>query len=719
MADAYAWPDAELLTRLVRLNHERAREQAGGHMRYLRPAYLAPEKEQGKLSLPAAATLSAVALSTTSTGGIAPPPWPTELAPQMLALRDALQQAAQPLTAALVAARVKCVKYDKIAPLLQTLTALSLLRQTPAGAFLLYCFTLTPALCMKTFTIRLAQLASVVLSSLAFGPRAAAQTTPAWVSASSTREYFPFNRGGMRLVTDPAGNVYEVGMFSVAANVGKTYLRSQGSYDGYLGKYNPDGTVAWVRQFGSVDQDGANDVAFDAAGNAYVVGSFTHAIDLGGGQTLNAGSDPGRKIFLIKYDPAGNPLWAQQSDSYPGTMLPTCPPVASSLGVQVDGAGHVSLTCMYGLATGFGFGGLQPTAGPNGNAALGKVYLARFSAATGAPQSLFPLLYSTSGLIYEQKLLTAPSGGTYLVANYVTALSFATGLALPAPASPDMLVAKYNAAGQVEWARTFGGPAWDEVTGAATDAAGNVYVSGSFRGSLRFGTTTLTGAGAEDGYVVKYSPQGDPQWATSLAGPGADLFRGVCADPAGNVYVTGSSSPNAYLGTRALPSAGKLDLVVAAYTPQGVLSWVQQAGGAEDDEGFSLGFRAQGRLRVFGYTGRGATFDAIQPGNSSDWTGVMAELAASPQAALAVAEAQSPEGKTLEFYPNPATTAACLPGMPEGARVQLVDALGRVVRETAVSAAAQVSVLGLAPGLYLLRVTDKEGLLHTGRIAVQ
>lgn len=573
---------------------------------------------------------------------------------------------------------------------------------------------------MKTCTVRFAQLAAVVLSSLAFGFRATAQTTPAWVSAASTREYFPFNRGGLHLATDPAGNVYELGMFSVATNVGHTYLRSQGSYDGYLGKYNPDGTAAWVRQFGSTGQDGADDVAFDAAGNAYVVGSFTHHIDLGNGQALDAGSDPGRKIFIIKYDPAGNPLWARQSDSYSGTMLPTCPPAANSFGVQVDGAGHVNVTCAYSYATGFGFGGLQATAKSVTNA--DKVYMARFSATTGAPEALFPLFYSTaangSRLLYQQKLLNAPGGGTYLVANYITGLSFASGLALPPPTSPDMVVAKYNAAGQVEWARTFGSADWDEMADAAVDATGNIYVSGSVRGALHFGSTILPGTGTEDGYVVKYSSEGNAQWARLLTGPGADRFRGVCTDPAGNVYVAGSASPNAQLGTRALTSAGKLDMVVAAYTPQGVLSWVQQASGAEDDEGFSLGFTDQGRLRVFGYVGLGATFDAIQPGNSYNWTGVMAELAASPQSALRVVDAQNAEEKTLELYPNPATTDVHLPGMPAGIRVQMVDALGRVARETTVSAAAQVSVQGLAPGLYLLRATDAQGRLHQGRLVV-
>ncbi|WP_083322225.1 class I SAM-dependent DNA methyltransferase [Hymenobacter lapidarius] len=133
VAEAYGWPanlpEAEILTRLVRLNHERVREEASGHVRYLRPTYQAPGSEQATLALPAAAATAAV---VTATG---PQVWPTELAQQMQALRDALQQAAQPQTAAQVAAGFKRLKADKVEPLLATLAALSLVRQTPEGAY--------------------------------------------------------------------------------------------------------------------------------------------------------------------------------------------------------------------------------------------------------------------------------------------------------------------------------------------------------------------------------------------------------------------------------------------------------------------------------------------------------------------------------------------------------------------------------------------------------
>ena len=128
VADAYAWPaalpDAEILQRLVRLNHERAAEEQAGTVRYLRPAYQAPGLQQAALALPVEAAAAVVAPDATG-----PQSWPTELAQQMQVLRDVLQQANEPLSATQVAARFKRLKPEKVEPLLATLCALSLLRR--------------------------------------------------------------------------------------------------------------------------------------------------------------------------------------------------------------------------------------------------------------------------------------------------------------------------------------------------------------------------------------------------------------------------------------------------------------------------------------------------------------------------------------------------------------------------------------------------------------
>lgn len=127
VAAAYGWPtdlpEADILTRLVQLNHERQQEEAVGTVRYLRPVYQAPDQQQAALTLPQAATATQAA--PTETG---PQPWPAELAQQMQAVRAVVQQAAAPLSAPQVATRFRGSSARKVQPLLDTLASLALLR---------------------------------------------------------------------------------------------------------------------------------------------------------------------------------------------------------------------------------------------------------------------------------------------------------------------------------------------------------------------------------------------------------------------------------------------------------------------------------------------------------------------------------------------------------------------------------------------------------------
>ena len=127
VAEAYGWsadlPDAEILQRLVHLNHERAREEQQSHVRYLRPAYQAPGEQQATMAMPT--TTAVVTAATTA----AAQPWPAELAQQMFAVRSIVQQAGgEALSSAQVAACFRRTKADKVKPLLDTLAMMSLVR---------------------------------------------------------------------------------------------------------------------------------------------------------------------------------------------------------------------------------------------------------------------------------------------------------------------------------------------------------------------------------------------------------------------------------------------------------------------------------------------------------------------------------------------------------------------------------------------------------------
>ena len=71
------------------------------------------------------------------------------------------------------------------------------------------------------------------------------------------------------------------------------------------------------------------------------------------------------------------------------------------------------------------------------------------------------------------------------------------------------------------------------------------------------------------------------------------------------------------------------------------------------------------------------------------------------------------------LYPNPANTTVHLPTVPVGSRVQLLDAVGRIIRNTVVTAGATISLQGVTLGLYAVRATDTQGRQYTARLIVE
>ena len=72
--------------------------------------------------------------------------------------------------------------------------------------------------------------------------------------------------------------------------------------------------------------------------------------------------------------------------------------------------------------------------------------------------------------------------------------------------------------------------------------------------------------------------------------------------------------------------------------------------------------------------------------------------------------------KVISVYPNPAMEIVTIDGV-EAAEVQVYNALGQLVKT--VRDANEISVAGLAEGVYLVRITDVEGKKHVARMAVK
>ena len=133
VAAAYGWapdlPDAELLTRLVQLNQQRAAEEAAGTVRYLRPAYQAKSMSSEQLTMSHELTTEAASSEVVA----ARREWPAGLAQQMRAVRDVVAgSAGGALTAADVAGCFAGkVRAGQVQPLLESLAELALVRHVP------------------------------------------------------------------------------------------------------------------------------------------------------------------------------------------------------------------------------------------------------------------------------------------------------------------------------------------------------------------------------------------------------------------------------------------------------------------------------------------------------------------------------------------------------------------------------------------------------------
>ncbi|WP_437298277.1 hypothetical protein [Sorangium sp. So ce426] len=131
------------------------------------------------------------------------------------------------------------------------------------------------------------------------------------------------------------------------------------------------------------------------------------------------------------------------------------------------------------------------------------------------------------------------------------------------------------------WALGFGGPGVDEGFSVASDASGNTYVSGTFRGTVDFGTGPVTSAGEGDILFIKLDPSGAVLWSKRIGTELNERGGAVTVDENGNVFLTGVymdsyGMPSIDLGGCPLPLQDIAPLVsffVAQFDPDGNHIW--------------------------------------------------------------------------------------------------------------------------------------------------
>lgn len=134
--------------------------------------------------------------------------------------------------------------------------------------------------------------------------------TPAWARQGSGTSF----DYAYAVAVDRFGFSYITGKFnSSSLTFGSDILTKAGNHDVFVTKYGIDGSVVWARRAGVSGDNVSVSVAADTSGNCYIAGNFRGSSILFGIYTLtNAGTSQG-DMFLTKYDPIGNVLWAKSA----------------------------------------------------------------------------------------------------------------------------------------------------------------------------------------------------------------------------------------------------------------------------------------------------------------------------------------------------------------------------------------------------------------------
>src|SRR5207244_4076006 len=160
---------------------------------------------------------------------------------------------------------------------------------------------------------------------------------------------------GNAVALDASGNLYVAGSFESTVDFdpgpGTTPITSNGGKDAFLLKLDSTGAFQWVKTFGGADDDAATAVAVDAAGNIFAAGTFKNSFDVQSGQAASALTSFGdTDVFLSKFDPSGNFVWAR---SFGGSGT------EKAAGLALDGSGNAYVAGSFQQTASFSSGAIS------------------------------------------------------------------------------------------------------------------------------------------------------------------------------------------------------------------------------------------------------------------------------------------------------------------------------------------------------------------------
>jgi Beta-propeller repeat len=327
--------------------------------------------------------------------------------------------------------------------------------------------------------------------------------------------------------------------------------------DGFVAKLNTNGTVLWIKQFGSYGEDECANIAVSPSGNTYCgskttgeigVDALTNQYEYLGATSLNP--------LVAKIDTFGNVKWIRQ---WGALSVPDYVAVDSCSSITIDEDENV-------YCAGSTQGSIADT---NGGATdifvwvLDKEGFTTTKLQVGVNASSHPDILSVSNNQECYDVVVDKDKNIYC-AVYTSA-----GFAEASGGGADIAVIKWDRNFNIQWVRQLGatttlnGPnSGSESTQAITiTPQGQLILVGS-TSSPNFGPII----GSDDAFILAMSTEGQFLWGKNFGTTATDVCVGVAIDSNSNILCGGYTR-----GSFSEPLNGNYDMFILRANPLGLL----------------------------------------------------------------------------------------------------------------------------------------------------
>jgi hypothetical protein len=349
-------------------------------------------------------------------------------------------------------------------------------------------------------------------------------------------------------------------------NPGTNLITSVGLTDGFILKLNDNGAFEWVKQFGSVGNEGIYSLKLDPSEQLYSTGAFENTVN------FDPGNSPvdlvahigGTDVFVMKHDISDNLLWAKRfggaSYNDKGTSITYDSDDNIIVAGEFEGTGNFDPVANFDMISN---GGID-------------VFISKL-----AHDGDWLWAKNIGGLSNELNPKVEAKGinDIYITGSYQGTSDFdpsPTINNITSAGAHDIYIANFNQIGTLLEVESFGGTGEDYGRGIDLSSTNEVYITGDYESTVNFnnagGTYELTSAGQNDAFVLKLNSNLSIGWAKSIGGINQQKGKSIFVDDNNDVYVSGHiegvTDFNPFSGVTNIPTSnGSVDAFIMKLAP--------------------------------------------------------------------------------------------------------------------------------------------------------